>query len=859
MSSEPRREPGKERGREPRRDLDRFAALLTGLGRPEPDPVELAELLWLAARSGSTPGPAAGDPPGRRAAPGAPGADALPPEAGAGPGAALLPLHLPAADQVDGAPAAGTVATPSAPMLARPLDLQRALRPLKRHVPDPRRVLLDEGATAHRLAEALRGPGRVHWLPVLRPSSERWLSLRLVLDCGPTMALWRPLARELALLLRQTGAFRQVTSARLTADGVLSGAQPGPRTVTLLLSDAMGPQWRPGPAGDRWYRTLGGLLGRGPVAVVQPLPERLWPLTALPAGPGVLSSAEAGAANSRYGFAPLDHGPGAGPVLPVLEADPEWLANWAALVGSPGGTEVVGAAVRIGAGPPQGEQRTAPDPAGLGAEELVRRFRAVASREAYTLAGLAALTTPALPVLRLLQRAAFARPRPQHLAELVVSGLLAERPGHHDRFDFRPGVRELLVHTLPRSLTHQAVALLIRVGEQIAARAGLVPNELAAIAATDTEGAPVTAERRPFALVSPAALGIVGVREPAPAARARRPGPRAILLAIRPDPAEVAQLHRLVAALGDPDLVGMHPDHISLHLNDPDAFRQELYQAEHEVADLLLVYLTGVPASEVDQLVTGLPGNRKVLLLDLVGRSRRFLGEVAYSQVALVRPESARSLAAVCEEVLRSGTFGGPPELDLREFAAELVERADEGTRLEAEPVGAMVFTRNPAAGRRYVYLAREPGEDPAVDRFCDDLGEEIWQLTDLAVTMRQPSAVARCELFVPLYSREYFRSARCGREWAAFTRRTDLSRGFVPVLGHPVLHRELPYTARQLDYADRRYGDEYARHGLFGLPSEQYELAVHRIAARIVESAGRYRIAPGRPTGLAVLPNAFR
>ena len=33
-------------------------------------------------------------------------------------------------------------------------------------------------------------------------------------------------------------------------------------------------------------------------------------------------------------------------------------------------------------------------------------------------------------------------------------------------------------------------------------------------------------------------------------------------------------------------------------------------------------------------------------------------------------------------------------------------------------------------------------------------------------------SALARCRVFVPLYSRRYFESDNCGREWFAFARR---------------------------------------------------------------------------------------
>jgi hypothetical protein len=42
-------------------------------------------------------------------------------------------------------------------------------------------------------------------------------------------------------------------------------------------------------------------------------------------------------------------------------------------------------------------------------------------------------------------------PRPQHLAEVILSGMLTAVPGPSGSCDFRPGVRELLLRLLPRT------------------------------------------------------------------------------------------------------------------------------------------------------------------------------------------------------------------------------------------------------------------------------------------------------------------------------------------------------------------------------------------------------------------------
>ncbi|MDQ0580824.1 SAV_2336 N-terminal domain-related protein [Streptomyces rishiriensis] len=498
--------------------LDRLTALLTAATDTAPTPRELAELLWLAGLShdpeepsrptepetaATAPDPdtdgARGGPPGDTVG-GTPDsapdrtAGSTSPKAAPAALADRVPLRLPtpasAADSGGDSPGGDArnrpVLAPAPAMLPHPLALQRALRPLKRTVPSASARLLDERATADRIARLGAHPDV--WLPVLRPARDRWLRLGLVHDTGPTMPVWRPLVRELHAVLAQSGVFRTVTLHPAAPDGD-ARQLPGPadgRTVTLIVSDCMGPQWRPGPAGERWYRTLRHWATRMPLAVVQPLPEQLWPTTALPAEPGVLSSSHRAAPLSALTFTPYDpeaaRRPGAALPLPVLEPGAPWLANWAALVASPGGARTPGAVAWLPPAPvpPPPAGPGAADPAAPAAQDLVLRFRATASREAFRLAGHLALAVPSVPVMRLVQRAVNRDPRPQHLAEVILSGMLTTVPGPPGSYDFRPGVRDLLLRTLPRTTRGRTRELLDRIGGLIDERAGLTTGEFRA-------------------------------------------------------------------------------------------------------------------------------------------------------------------------------------------------------------------------------------------------------------------------------------------------------------------------------------------------------------------------------------------
>ncbi|MET8450469.1 SAV_2336 N-terminal domain-related protein [Streptomyces sp. NPDC005209] len=510
--------------------LARLADVLArASGGARPTPRELAEVLWLAGRMRApadeesrapvadgasaqdrTPEDVPEKPPatGEETAPtaDAPAVRQSPPEPAPSappPPSPRVPLHLPTPDARPGAYA--SLLAPAPPMLRHPLSLQRALRPLKRRIDAPVGHRLDEHATVDRIARL--GAGPEWWLPVLRPARERWLRLNLVYDTGPTMPVWRPLIRELHTALAQSGVFRTVDVYRADPDGTVGGpgahAPTDGRTVTLLISDCMGPQWRQGPAGDAWYGTLRRWAALMPLAVVQPLPEHLWRDTALPAAPGLLSAPFPAAPAAALTFSPYEEGVADGAVpLPVLEPGPGWLANWAGLVASVGGTEFPGSAALLGR-PWDTEPRT--DVSRLSPEELVLRFRAKASPEAFRLAGHLAVGRPDLPVMRLVQRAVEPDPRPQHLAEVILSGMLSAVPGPPGSYAFRPGVRDLLLRGLPRSSRGRTSELLARMGGLIEDRAGAAPGEFQALTPTPSPTG-TAAHDEAFATVTPESM-----------------------------------------------------------------------------------------------------------------------------------------------------------------------------------------------------------------------------------------------------------------------------------------------------------------------------------------------------------------
>jgi FxsC-like protein len=201
---------------------------------------------------------------------------------------------------------------------------------------------------------------------------------------------------------------------------------------------------------------------------------------------------------------------------------------------------------------------------------------------------------------------------------------------------------------------------------------------------------------------------------------------------------------------------------------------------------------------------------------------------------------------------------------------------------------------------RPYFFLsyARTPRRDPAdredpdrwVHKLYRDLCAEILQMTDAEPgeagfmdrenrlgTEWSPelvSALATCRVFVPLYSRRYFESDNCGREWFAFARREvnqHARRGepvyaVVPALWSKMARDMIPEVAQHIQYDHIGLGQRYLAEGFYGIMKlssfrPDYQRAVHRLAERIIEVADETDIKPDlndRLGGFESLQSAF-
>jgi hypothetical protein len=357
--------------------------------------------------------------------------------------------------------------------LRRPLDLQRALRPLTRTIGTGPATSLDEEATATCSAQA----GAV--VPVLSRSSEQWLNLTLIVDTSPSMVLWPNLVAELTLLLTQLGAFRAIRTWYLRFDDgtvaisphASAGTPRSPREIVdpagrqafLVLTDCVGEPWLSGTAMhavDGWART-------GPLAIVQPLSQQLWSRSAAECHYVQLRSPYPGAPNQHLTVDMADDGdaeaPRSGVPVPILEIGPRWFASWAGLI--TGAERAHALAAFTGAAAP-GTRRAPGEPHDATPERLVARFMAGASAEAFRLAGLLAAAPLSLPLMRLIQQAMLPGSRPQHLAEVYLGGLLRScTPAEQSTsagpamFEFRPGVRDVLLGTIRSSEAIRVVEL----------------------------------------------------------------------------------------------------------------------------------------------------------------------------------------------------------------------------------------------------------------------------------------------------------------------------------------------------------------------------------------------------------------
>ncbi|MFI1499114.1 SAV_2336 N-terminal domain-related protein [Streptomyces platensis] len=369
-------------------------------------------------------------------------------------------------------------------------QLGRALRPLRRSRDHPHRTVTDIEATVRLAAET-------GFLDVVsRPEQERCWSAVLLVDCSPSMQVWGPLAAELRALLARSTVFRSVRILPVdpqNPSGPAGRRRTAGAAVTFLLTDGTSPGWRSPQA----VRALSAWGRRGPLAVLNPLPRRLWRGTALDARPRLLAAPGEFDALGRLTVCDALSGerdPEADGLLalPVLHPTASALEQWTGLLTRPGVPHLI-ETVLLDEAPPASARPAVPQGT---AEELLSHFRGAFSPEAYRLAvRLSAIRPLTTPLMQLVRAATMRDAGPTHVAEILLGGLLertdqardaaaahtldralgAPPPGQlvHPVYDFRPGVRELLFSGLG---AEQAVEVVEAVGRSLEPYMGRLPD-----------------------------------------------------------------------------------------------------------------------------------------------------------------------------------------------------------------------------------------------------------------------------------------------------------------------------------------------------------------------------------------------
>jgi FxsC-like protein len=149
------------------------------------------------------------------------------------------------------------------------------------------------------------------------------------------------------------------------------------------------------------------------------------------------------------------------------------------------------------------------------------------------------------------------------------------------------------------------------------------------------------------------------------------------------------------------------------------------------------------------------------------------------------------------------------------------------------------------------------------MDRELEQGQEWPWRLSN---------ALATCRIFVPLYSKPYFKSEHCGKEWFAFHRRAlnhapangaGRVEAIVPALWIPVRDGRFPEATRSVQFRPEDFGPLYAEHGFYGIMKvnrwrDAYDEAVYLLARRMVDVAEASPVQPEQPVQYESLPPAF-
>ncbi|WLW50524.1 SAV_2336 N-terminal domain-related protein [Streptomyces sp. YU58] len=510
--------------------LDEAVSMLRAVA-PHLDATALAEALWLASRAASTPAdasepdatppaPAPAGTTGPRTIP-EPRTERPPAPSGQAEGGPARTLH-------ERLPGSGTrvtghaVALPRASALPHALELTRALRPWKRSWRTGRDRALDVSATVDAYARS----GEL--IPVFAPAPERWFDLVLVVDDSPSMQVWRETVHAFTGVLDRLGAFRtlQVRHFRPDSGGELTDPEgrsasagqlgaPDGRRLVVVVSDCAAPAWR---APEIWQQVRSWARGT-PVALLNPLPPKLWRRTGLDLPTVRVTQQVPGAGNAGLDFRtppllPRDHWL----PVPVLSLSPHSLGRWsrAVMLAAPDGCS---AALVPAAGRPEAVGRQESPTHGR-AEARTERFLRTASPAA---ARLAVLCSPfdrlSLDMLHVLRAEHVPDATTADVAEVVSSGVFALETDPAGPVILRasPPVRARLEQELPE---HEALRLSRTLSHHLASGHDGLRRLPAVAGGADggDAGEGIAAEATPLGVALSRTLVLLGLAVESPAA-----------------------------------------------------------------------------------------------------------------------------------------------------------------------------------------------------------------------------------------------------------------------------------------------------------------------------------------------------
>lgn len=376
---------------------------------------------------------------------------------------------------------------PSPQLIRNKGEFQRALYPLLQKIESSKYFIFDEEKTAHKIADTNI------FQVVESPSLERWLEIDIVIDNTPSMEYWRWLIKELESLLRCTGAFRSIHFWRIDFDDhtgqpfLISGRQfsksskgrqhslreitnfSGKRAI-IWVSDCSSPAWYNGQ-----YSSVFDCWGKKSLlSIFQVLPYRLWYRTGLQFLEEVILQAKK-RVRRNIDFVACQENILSDEIgkrtigIPILCLDPDTFRQWADTISGRYNEGTLGVLV----------QQDTPSMFSLVSEDvyeepidgvtLVKRFFESSSKEAWQLAVyFSLLPSINIPLMRLIQESLVQDSRFEHLAEVLLGGILRPVQGEQGdldwTFEFKNGVQEELSESLPKG---KAVEILSTLSEYV--------------------------------------------------------------------------------------------------------------------------------------------------------------------------------------------------------------------------------------------------------------------------------------------------------------------------------------------------------------------------------------------------------